>query len=57
VSPREVDLCDVTCTFTVDGVVTGTAHGAALLGSPAECVALLVRHLAASDRGLRADGR
>ena len=54
VAPREVDLRDVECTFTVDGEVTGRATGAALLGSPAECVALLVRHLARSGRGLHA---
>jgi 2-oxo-3-hexenedioate decarboxylase len=54
VAPRDVDLREVECTFTVDGVVTGRATGAALLGSPAECVALLVRHLARSGRGLHA---
>ena len=55
VAPRDVDLREVTCTFTVDGEVTGTATGEALLGSPAECVALLVRHLAAL--GPRPEGR
>jgi 2-oxo-3-hexenedioate decarboxylase len=54
VSPRLVDLREVECTFTVDGEVTGQATGEALLGSPAECVALLVRHLARSGRGLHA---
>jgi 2-oxo-3-hexenedioate decarboxylase len=54
VAPRDVDLRQVTCTFTVDGVVTGEATGEALLGSPAECVALLVRHLARTGRGLEA---
>lgn len=54
VRPREVDLADVECIFTVDGVETGRATGAALLGSPAECVALLVRHLDRYDRGLEA---
>ena len=54
IAPRDVDLREVTCTFTVDGEVTGTATGDALLGSPAECVALLVRHLARSGRGLKA---
>lgn len=54
VAPRDVDLAAVECTFTVDGEVKGTATGAALLGDPAECVAMLVRHLAKSDRGLRA---
>lgn len=52
VSPRDVDLRLVECTFTVDGEVAGTATGEALLGSPAECVAALVRHLARSDGGL-----
>jgi 2-oxo-3-hexenedioate decarboxylase len=54
VAPREVDLRDIECTFTVDGEVTGRATGAALLGDPAECVALLVRHLARSGRRLEA---
>lgn len=54
VSPRDVDLASVECVFTVNGHETGRATGAALLGSPAECVALLVRHLARSDRGLEA---
>ena len=54
VAPRDVDLRDVACTFTIDGEVTGRATGEALLGSPAECVALLVRHLARSNRGLHA---
>lgn len=54
VAPRDVDLTQVECTFTVDGEVRGTATGAALLGDPAECVAMLVRHLARKDRGLLA---
>jgi 2-oxo-3-hexenedioate decarboxylase len=54
VAPRDVDLRQVECTFTIDGEVTGRATGDALLGSPAECVALLVRHLARSSRGLHA---
>ena len=54
VAPRDVDLRTVTCTFTVDGVVTGEATGEALLGDPAECVAMLVRNLARTDRGLAA---
>jgi 2-oxo-3-hexenedioate decarboxylase len=54
VRPRDVDLREVTCTFTVDGEVTGVATGDALLGSPAECVAMLVRHLARTGRGLKA---
>ncbi len=54
VGPREVDLRSITCTFTVDGNEVGTATGEALLGDPAECVAMLVRHLAKYDRGLEA---
>ena len=54
IAPRDVDLTQVECTFTVDGEKKGTATGAALLGDPAECVAMLVRHLAKHDRGLRA---
>jgi 2-oxo-3-hexenedioate decarboxylase len=54
VAPREVDLAEIRCTFTVDGEVAGEATGAALLGSPARCVARLVRHLSRSGRGLQA---
>lgn len=54
VAPRDVDLRSVTCRFTVDGIITGEATGAALLGDPAECVAMLVRHLARTERGLSA---
>jgi 2-oxo-3-hexenedioate decarboxylase len=54
VAPRDVDLTLVECTFTVNGEVKGTATGAALLGDPAECVAMLVRHLARHERGLQA---
>ena len=52
VAPRDVDLAEIECSFTVDGELKGTATGAALLGDPAECVAMLVRHLARKDRGL-----
>jgi 2-oxo-3-hexenedioate decarboxylase len=54
VAPRDVDLRLTECEFIVDGTVTGRATGAALLGSPAECVALLVRHLARTGRGVQA---
>lgn len=54
VAPRDVDLRAIECTFAIDGEVVGTATGEALLGDPAECVAMLVRHLARSDRGLEA---
>lgn len=53
VAPRDVDLTRIECTFTVDGEVRGAATGAALLGDPAECVAMLVRHLSRKDRGLQ----
>lgn len=45
VAPREVDLATVTCSFEIDGVEVASADGSALLGQPAHCVALLVRHL------------
>lgn len=54
VAPRDVDLTEIECTFVLDGEKKGTATGAALLGDPAGCVAMLVRHLARQGRGLRA---
>lgn len=45
VGPREADLATMGCVFEVDGSITGTAAGAALLGDPAECVAMLANHL------------
>ena len=45
VGPRDVDLREITCEFEVDGEVTGSATGAALLGDPAGCVAMLANHL------------
>ena len=45
VGPRQVDLASEGCTFEIDGSVAGTANGAALLGQPALCVALLAQHL------------
>jgi 2-oxo-3-hexenedioate decarboxylase len=45
VGPREVDLTTLGCVFEVDGEITGTATGAALLGDPAGCVAMLANHL------------
>ena len=44
-SPRDADLRTLGCLFEVDGAVTGSATGAALLGDPAECVAMLANHL------------
>jgi len=45
VKPREVDLTTLGCVFEIDGQITGNATGAALLGDPAECVAMLANHL------------
>lgn len=53
-APGSADLTTLGCSFDLDGVVTGTATGAALLGDPAGCVALLVRHLDRYGRKLEA---
>ncbi|MGH1494035.1 MAG: 2-keto-4-pentenoate hydratase [Acidimicrobiales bacterium] len=45
IGPRNADLTTMGCVFEVDGSITGTATGAALLGDPAECVAMLANHL------------
>ncbi len=45
VGPREADLTTLGCVFEVDGAITGTATGAALLGDPAECLAMLANHV------------
>ena len=45
VGPRDADLTTMGCVFEVDGNITGTAAGAALLGDPAHCVAMLANHL------------
>jgi 2-oxo-3-hexenedioate decarboxylase len=45
IGPRDADLTTLGCVFEVDGEITGTATGAALLGDPAECVAMLANHL------------
>jgi 2-oxo-3-hexenedioate decarboxylase len=45
VSPRSVDLRLLGCVFDVDGVTVSSAAGAALLGDPASCVALLANHV------------
>lgn len=45
IAPREADLTTLGCVFEIDGDITGTATGAALLGDPAECVAMLANHL------------
>jgi len=45
VGSREADLTTLGCVFEVDGEITGTATGAALLGDPAECLAMLANHV------------
>lgn len=45
IGPRDADLTTLGCVFEIDGEVTGTATGAALLGDPAACVAMLANHL------------
>ncbi len=45
VGPREVDLLTLGCLLEIDGQITGTATGAALLDDPAGCVAMLANHL------------
>lgn len=54
VGPRDVDLLTLGCVFEVDGKITGTATGAALLGDPADCVALLANHLGKHGQKLEA---
>ena len=54
VAPRDVDLTTLGCVFEVDGAITGTATGAALLGSPAECLAMLANHLGKHGQKLEA---
>ncbi len=54
VAPRDVDLTTLGCVFEVDGEVTGTATGAALLGDPAACVAMLANHLGRHGQKLEA---
>ncbi len=45
IGPRDADLTTLGCVFEVDGTITGTATGAALLGDPAACVAMLANHV------------
>ena len=54
IAPREADLTTLGCVFEVDGEVTGTATGAALLGDPARCVAMLANHLGRHGQKLEA---
>jgi 2-oxo-3-hexenedioate decarboxylase len=46
------DLSMTGCALEIDGVVMDSAAGAALLGHPAESVAMLARHLAHSGRAI-----
>lgn len=54
IAPREADLTTLGCVFEVDGAITGTATGAALLGDPALCVAMLANHLGKHGQKLEA---
>jgi 2-oxo-3-hexenedioate decarboxylase len=45
ISPRSTDIAAITCDFEIDGEMKASATGAALLGDPAACVAMLVHHL------------
>ncbi len=54
VAPGEADLLTLGCLFEVDGEITGTATGAALLGDPAACVAMLANHLGKHGQKLAA---
>ena len=54
IKPREADLTTLGCVFEIDGAVTGTATGAALLGDPAKCVAMLANHLGKHGQKLQA---
>lgn len=54
IAPRDADLTTLGCVFEVDGEITGTATGAALLGDPAMCVAMLANHLGKHGQKLAA---
>ena len=54
IGPRDADLTTIGCVFDIDGDVAGTAAGAALLGDPAECVAMLANHLGRNGGKLEA---
>ena len=54
IRPGDADLATLGCVFDVNGEITGTATGAALLGDPAACVAMLANHLGSRGRRLRA---
>ncbi len=48
------DIPAVPVSFQIDGAEVASATGAALLGSPAECVAMLARHLHRRGSSIRA---
>lgn len=54
VDPRGIDLRLVGCAFERNGVLLGTAAGAAVLGHPAASVAWMVRRMAARGQYVRA---
>ncbi len=54
IAPREADLTTLGCVFEIDGQITGTATGAALLGDPAICIAMLANHLGKHGQKLQA---
>ena len=54
IGPRDADLTTLGCVFEVDGEVAATATGAALLGDPASCVAMLANHLGKHGQSLQA---
>ena len=54
VDPDAVDLGLIGCLFEVNGVLVGTAAGAALLGHPAAAVALLANHLGRRGKKIEA---
>ena len=54
VDPTGIDLRLVGCAFEKNGVLLGTAAGAAVLGHPAASVAWMVRRMAERGQGLKA---
>jgi len=54
IGPRDADLAAITCAFDINGETTGQATGAALLGDPAGCVAMLANHLGKHGQKLEA---
>lgn len=54
IAPRDADLTTLGSVFEVDGQITGTATGAALLGDPATAVAMLANHLGKHGQKLEA---